>query len=542
MRSQRAAALSASVLLTVALAGATPAHQQRLDLETPTIPELQREMNAGRLTSVELTGAYLDRIERLDGKLHAVITVNPDALAQARQSDQRRRERRLLGPMDGIPMLLKDNVGTGDRQPTTAGSLALRAAKPRDAFIVGRLRAGGAVLLGKANLSEWANFRSTQSASGWSAVGGQTANPYVLDRNPCGSSSGSGTAVAAQLAAVAIGTETDGSIVCPSGANALVGLKPTIGRVSRTGIVPISAAQDTAGPMTRNVTDTAVLLAAIQGADPADPPTQQAQNPADYTRFLDRGALRGARVGVWREGNVGVSNETDAVFDRAVAKLRELGATVVDPADLPGIGGVSGPEFTALLCEFKRDINAYLAATPGEHPRTLAGLIAFNRANAGREMPFFGQELFETAEATSDDAACAQARTTATTLARKAIDDTLRAHRLDAIIAPTGSPAWPTDVINGDHFVLGTSTPAAVSGYPSITVPAGFAFELPIGVSFIGARWSEPRLIGLAYAYEQATRVRKPPRFLPVAPLHSGVTTTTAQQGTAGGEPNGAAR
>ncbi|MGH3388300.1 MAG: amidase, partial [Actinomadura sp.] len=497
-----------------------------VDVETATIPQLQRAMDTRKLTSVALTHFYLDRIQRVDRELlHAVLAVNPDAVDEARASDRRRARGELRGPLDGIPVLLKDNVDA-DGMPTTAGSLALAKTQPDNAFIVDRLESGGAVIIGKANLSEWANFRSTQSSSGWSGVGGQTGNPYALDHNPCGSSSGSGAAIAAHLATVAIGTETDGSIVCPSGANGLVGVKPTLGRVSRTGIVPISAAQDTAGPMARNVTDAAILLAAVQGADPADPPTQDVDNPPDYTRFLDEGALRGARIGVWRAGNSGVSNETDAIVDRTVGTLRALGATVVDPADLEGIDDVGGPEFEALLCEFKHDLNAYLAATPGDHPRTLAELIAFNERNADREMPFFGQELFEAAQATSgdlDDPACAEPRQTATSLARQVLDRTLEQHDLDAIIAPTGSPAWPTDVINGDHFVLGSSTPAAVSGYPNITVPAGMAFGLPVGVSFIGAHEAEPTLFALAYAFEQATHARRPPSLPRSAPSTDGV-------------------
>jgi amidase len=497
-----------------------------VDVESATIPQLQQAMSAGKLSSADLTRFYLDRIRDVDRKLlHSVLATNPDALNQARASDLRRRDGTLRGPLDGIPVLLKDNVDTAG-MPTTAGSLALAKATPDNAFITDRLESGGAVIIGKANLSEWANFRSTQSSSGWSGVGGQTGNPYALDHNPCGSSAGSGAAVAAHLAVVAIGTETDGSIVCPSGANGLVGVKPTLGRVSRTGIVPISAAQDTAGPMARNVTDAAVLLAAVQGADPADPPTRDVDNPPDYTRFLDEGALQGARIGVWRAGNTGVSNETDAIVDNTIAALRERGATVVDPADLDGIEDVGGPEFDALLCEFKHDLNAYLAATPGNHPATLADLIAFNESNAAREMPFFGQEIFEAAQATSgdlDDPACAEPRQTATSTARQVIDRTLERHDLDAVIAPTGSPAWPTDVINGDHFVLGSSTPAAVSGYPSITVPAGMAFGLPVGVSFIGARASEPTLFALAYAFEQATHARQAPRLPRSAPSTDGV-------------------
>jgi amidase len=525
--------VAALLLATAQLVSAGPPDTAQIrgpggiDLERATVLDLQRAMDAGRLTSVQLTRSYLDRIGDVDRRLvHSVLNTNPDAVRQAAASDERRARHRLRGPMDGIPVLLKDNIETGDRQPTTAGSRALPAPAGRDAFITGRLRTAGAVILGKANLSEWANFRSTQSSSGWSAVGGQTNNPYALDRNPCGSSSGSGAAVAVHLAPVAIGTETDGSIVCPSGANGLVGLKPTIGRVSRTGIVPISAAQDTAGPMTRNVTDTAVLLAAIQGADPADPPTRDAQNPPDYTRFLDAGALRGARIGVWRQGNTGVSNETDAIVGRAIAALRSAGATVVDPADLEGIGAINEPEFTALLCEFKHDLNAYLAARPGPHPRTLAELIEFNRRDAAREMPFFGQEIFEAAQETSgdlEDPACADPRRTASSTARRIIDETLREHRLDAIMAATGTPAWPSDVINSDHFLLGSSGPAAVAGYPNITVPAGTAFELPVGISLMGTRWSEPELIALAYAFEQATRARTVPRLRRSAPATDGV-------------------
>lgn len=527
----RAGAVTVALLFGVSLVPGevarsfTTAGPGGIDVEAATIPELQRAMDTGRLSSVALTRFYLDRIQRIDGRLHSVLTSNPDALDQARASDERRRTHRLRGPVDGIPILLKDNIGTGDKQPTTAGSLAMVKSRPKDAFLTGRLRSGGAVLLGKASLSEWAFWRSTQGSNGWSAVGGQVNNPYVLDRNPCGSSAGSGAAVAAQLAPVAIGTETDGSIICPSNAMGLTGLKPTLGRVSRTGIVPVSAAQDTAGPMTRNVTDAAVVLAAIQGADPADPPTLEAANPAGYLRFLDRNALRGARLGVWR-AKIGLNNESDVIFGRALTRLRELGATIVDPADLPGIDDLGDTEFAALTCEFKHDINLYLARTPGEHPRSLAELIAFNKANAAKEMPFFGQELLEQSQATSGDLAdpaCAEPRRQATGQARRALDGTLAKHRLDAIVAPSGAPAWRTDFVYGDHESLITYTPAAVAGYPDITVPAGQAFGLPVGVSFMGARWAEPKLLALAYAFEQATHARKAPRFLLSTPPSDGI-------------------
>lgn len=529
-RGTRTMSVGASLLIAVGLvvSGSVPTSAVvrgpgGVDVDAATIPDLQKAMDARQLTSEALTRFYLDRIRSIDPKLHAVLAVDADAVTQAQASDTRRAQHRLLGPMDGIPVLLKDNINHGR---TTAGSLALVNARPADAFIAGRLHAGGAVILGKTNMSEWANFRSTQSSSGWSAVGGQTNNPYALDHNPCGSSSGSAAAVAADLATVAIGTETDGSIVCPAGVNDLVGLKPSVGRVSRTGLVPISAAQDTAGPLTRNVTDAAVVLTAINGADQADPPTQTAPDQGDYTRYLDRGALRGARIGIWRAGNTGLSNETDAVVNSAVAQLQAAGATVVDPADPSGVNQIRGPEAFALICEFKHNINAYLAATPGDHPRTLADLIAFNDANAAREMPFFGQEIFQVAQTTSgdlNDPACANPRSTATSLARNAIDQTISANQLDAILAPTGNPAWPTDLLNGDHSIVGSATPAAVAGYPNITVPAGHAFGLPIGVSFMAGQWAEPRLLALAYAFEQQTHARIQPSLGPTAPASDSV-------------------
>jgi amidase len=514
-------AMTASSAQSSSVSNRTPGG---LNLEVTTIPQLEKAMDAGRLTSVQLTRFYLARIRRLNPKLHAVITTNPDAVREATASDKRRAAHQVHGPLEGVAVLLKDNIDTHDQEGTTAGSLALAHSRPAsDAFLVQRLRAAGAVVIGKANLSEWANFRSTQASSGWSGVGGQTNNPYVLDRNPCGSSSGSAAGVAANLATVAIGSETDGSIVCPSGQNGDVGIKPTLGLVSRTGVVPISHEQDTAGPIARNSTDAAVTLGALTGVDPADPATAASKGHShpDYTKFLKSDALRGARIGVWREGLTGVSNETDAIYDRTVAKLKSLGATVVDPTNLPFQDKIGTNEGTALNVEFKHDINAYLAATPGRHPKDLAGLIAFDKAHAKQEMPYFGQEIFEQAQATNGDLtdpAYLKARRTATSLARRSIDETLAKDKLDAIIAPTNSPAWTTDLVNGDHFLLGSSTPAAVSGYPSVTVPMGNAFGLPVGLSFIGTKWSEPQLLGLAYSFEQHTHARRAPHFLPTLP------------------------
>jgi amidase len=491
-----------------------------VDLERATIPDLQRAFRSGRLSSARLTAFYLARIRALNPRLHAVIATNPAALAEAAASDLRHRLHRTRGALDGIPILLKDNVDTR-QQPATAGSLALVGAPARDAFLVSRLRAAGAVLIGKANLSEWANFRSTNSTSGWSAVGGQTNNPYVLDRNPCGSSSGSGSGIAANLATVAIGSETDGSIVCPSGQNGIVGIKPTLGLVSRTGVVPISAQQDTAGPMARHVVDAALTLEALRGVDPADAATADSRRfqHVDLTAGLRPGALRGKRIGVWLAGTGGDTDaEVARVMAETVANLQRLGATVVMGTDIPFQDEVNAAEFPALLVEFKHDLNAYLAGRPGRHPATLAELIAFNTAHADRELPFFGQEIFEQAQATSGDEtdpAYVAQRRQATGFARRGIDETLANFHLDAIIAPTNSAAWKTTLGQGDAFSVGSSTPAAVSGYPAVTVPAGFSGPLPIGVSFIGPRFGEAKLLPLAFAFEQGTRVRKAPTFIP---------------------------
>jgi amidase len=508
------------VLLTMAalVAGPLPASADQaapgIDLDSATIPDLQHQMAHGRLTSVRLTAAYLHRIEVVDRKVHSVIAVNKHALAEAAASDQRRRTGHPLGSLDGIPVLLKDNVDTRDL-PTTAGSRALTATRPaRDAQLVSRLYRAGAVILGKTNLSEWANFRSTHSTSGWSGVGGQTNNPYVLDRNPCGSSSGSGAAIAATLAQVAIGTETDGSIVCPAGANDVVGHKPTLGLVSRGGVVPISAEQDTAGPMTRHVVDSAITLSVLQGRDPADPATSRipAGQPRDYAALLRPDALRGARIGLWRLS--GLDADVDRVVNTSVAALRAQGATVVE-VDLPFQDEVNQNEFPALLTEFRRDLNTYLAARPGR-PDSLSELITFNR-NDPIELSKFGQEIFEQAEAAPrpTDPVYRKQRETATTLARRSIDETLAKFRLDAIMAPTNSPAWKTDYATGDAFVLGSSTPAAVAGYPNISVPAGFAGPLPIGVSFFAGQWADAKVLALGAAFERANPARRAPEFLP---------------------------
>ncbi len=517
-------ALSLTLIATPAKASAT-VELRGIDLERATVLDLQAAMRRGRLSSATLTAFYLRRIAALNPTLHAVIETNPQAPAEALASDAHRRRHGGRGPLEGIPVLLKDNVDTADRQHTTAGSFALINSRPaRDAFLVSRLRSAGAVILGKANLSEWANFRSLTSTSGWSARGGLAANPYVLDRNACGSSSGSAVAAAAHLATVTIGTETDGSIVCPSGANDIVGIKPTLGLVSRAGVIPISAQQDTAGPMTRNVTDAAAVLSVMQGVDPRDPATTPAGPYVrrDYLRALRPDALRGKRIGVWRGG--GDVPAVNAVTDTAIATVRSLGATVVDRIELPGLDVVFDNEFPALLTEFKHDLNAYLAATPGDHPADLAGLIEFNRRHADVEMPHFQQEIFEQSQATTGDLTdptyVAQ-RHSATTAARDAIDSALAANRLDAIMAPTNGPAWVSNLETGDDFsgFVSASTPAAVSGYPSLTVPAGHANgPLPIGMSFFAGRFGEPTIIGMAYSFEQATHARRLPAFRPTLP------------------------
>ena len=495
------------------------------ELEEATISDLQAKMAAGQLTARTITQQYLDRIAELDRKgptLRYVIEINPDALSIADSLDQERKAGRVRSPLHGIPILLKDNVDTADRMTTTAGSLALAGSIPlQDSFIAAKLRAAGAIFLGKANLSEWANFRSTHSTSGWSGRGGLARNPYVLDRNPCGSSSGSGGAVAANLCAAAIGTETDGSIVCPSSANGIVGIKPTLGLVSRAGIIPIAHNQDTAGPMTRTVTDAAIMLNVLAGIDTRDPATlpSRTRGRVDYTRSLDANGLRGARIGVARTKFFGYSDVTDKVVNDAIDAMKSQGAVIVDPANIATAGKFDDSEFDVLLYEFKTDLNAYLASLGPKAPvKTLQEIIAFNDQHKDQEMPWFGQEIMIQAQAKGPLTEKKYRDELAKNLKMSrtdGIDATMNKYKLDAIVAPTGGPAWLTDLLNGDHFTGASSTPAAVAGYPNINVPAGFSHNLPIGISFFGRAYSEPMLIKLAYAYEQATKHRRAPQFIP---------------------------
>ena len=503
-------------------AAGKPVKKGAPDVVEASVAELQAAMTAGRTSARELTAAYLARIRTVDKagpRLNSVIEVNPDALAIAAGLDEERKAKGPRGPLHGIPVLLKDNIATADRMQTTAGSLALVGAKPpRDAFLVARLRAAGAVILGKANLSEWANLRSTRSTSGWSSRGGLTRNPYALDRNASGSSSGSAVAVAASLAAVAVGTETDGSIISPASANGIVGIKPTVGLVSRAGVVPLSHSQDTAGPMARSVADAAVLLGALAETDPRDPATQEAQaRRVDYTRHLDAGALRGARIGVVRGQFGGRNDLVSAGIERALEVLKSQGAELIDVPEVPNAAKLGERELLVLLSELKADMAAYLAEwAPGATVRNLADIIAYNEAHRAEVMPHFGQEHFIQAEATRglEDPAYLEARRANLRMAREeGIDKVLADHRLDALVAPSGGPAWLTDFINGDASDGGFSTPAAVAGYPHITVPAGFVQGLPFGLSFVGTAWSEARLIALAYAFEQASRARRPPPY-----------------------------
>ena len=515
-------------------AAAQPALPAPLDvaafeLEEATIAGLASDIESGRLTARGITEAYLQRIDAVDRQgpmLRSVIEVNPDALAIAETLDRERAAGAPRGPLDGVTVLLKDNIDTADRMTTTAGSLALAGSTPvEDSFVAARLRAAGAVVLGKANLSEWANFRSSRSSSGWSARGGQCRNPYALDRNPCGSSAGPGASVSANLSTVAIGTETDGSIICPSNACGLVGIKPTLGLVSRAGIIPIAHSQDTAGPMARTVADAATMLGVLAGSDPRDPATEAADRLGlrDYSPFLETDGLEGARIGVAR-GFFGYHEQVDRVAAGSVEALRDAGATIVDPVALTPRPAMGQAELEVLLYEFKAGLNAYLAARPDAAVRSLADLIAFNEANTADEMPYFLQERFLSAQRKGPltDPVYREALATSKRLAGpEGIDAVMDEHQLDAIVAPSGGPAWVTDLVNGDHFGGASYSFAAIAGYPNITVPSGFIFGLPVGLSFFGRAWSEPTLIRVAYAFEQATRQRRPPRFLPTAEVEA---------------------
>ena len=494
------------------------------ELDEVTISELQDGMASGKFTARSLVEKYSARIDAIDKHgpaVNAVIEMNPDAITIADELDRERKAKGPRGPLHGVPVLIKDNIDTADRMMTTAGSLSLVGSKPpKDSFVAQKLRAAGAVILGKTNLSEWANIRCSHSISGWSGRGGLTKNPYALDRNPCGSSSGTGAGISANLAAVGIGTETDGSIVCPSSSNGLAGIKPTVGLVSRSGIIPISHSQDGAGPMCRTVRDAAVLLGALTGVDSEDPSTAASagKTHADYSQFCDPNGLKGSRIGVARK-YFGFNDAVDALMEQSIDTMKRQGATIVDPADIETLGKFDDSELLVFMYELKADLNAYLARLgPSAPVRTLKDIIDFNERNHAKEMPYFGQDLFLKAESKGPltEKAYLDALAKNHQLARKeGIDAVMDKNNLDAIIAPTGGPAWLTDLVNGDHVAGGSSNAAAVAGYPNINVTAGYIYGLPIGISFFGRAWSEPTLIKLAYSFEQTTKARKAPRFLP---------------------------
>ena len=499
---------------------------KQIDLVEVMVDDFQRGMQSGQYTARSICEGYVARIKALDKQgpaLNSVIELNPDALPIADELDREYKQTGSRGPLHGIPVLLKDNIDTGDRMMTTAGSLALEGAPaPKDAFLVEQLRNAGAIILGKANLSEWANFRASHSVSGWSGRGGQTHNPYVLDRNPCGSSSGSAVAVAANLCAIAVGTETDGSIVCPSAMNGIVGIKPTLGLLSRTGIVPIAHSQDTPGPMARTVRDAAILLNVLTGIDPNDSTTREqiAHVAADYTQFLDARGLQGARLGIART-YFGTNDAVDKIIEDSIAEMKRQGADIIDPIDYPSHEKLNESELEVLLYEFKADLNAYLKNRGDSvRVRSLSDIITFNEEKRTEEMPFFGQDIMIKADKKGPltETAYINALARNRQLCRtEGIDATIMKYHLDAIVAPTAGPAWLTDWITGDHESGSCSTPAAVAGYPHITVPAGFVHGLPVGISFFSTAWSEPTLLKLAYSFEQATKVRKIPNFLQTA-------------------------
>jgi len=500
------------------------------NVEEMSIAEIQAAMKAGRLDAESLVKMYLARIETIDRNgptLRSVQEINPDAIPIARALDEERKAGRSRGPLHGIPVLLKDNIATADKMETTAGTLALVGARPReDSTIAQRLRQAGAIILGKASMSEWAYFKSTPGSSGWSARSGQARNPYALNRTPCGSSSGSAIAVAASLVTVSIGTETDGSIICPAGVNGVVGIKPTVGLTSRAGVIPISVTQDTIGPFGRTVADAAAVLGALVGVDQRDPATQASfgKEQTDYAKYLELNGLRGARLGVPREGYFGYSPKADALVNQAIETLRQGGATIVDPVKIPNFdrAALTSAELVVLLYEFKAGVNAYLASVaPGAQVRTLDDVIEFNKRNTRENMPYFGQELLVRAQAKGDltEAEYLEALEKCRRLAGKeGMDAIMDELSLDALIAPTTTPAWPVDLVNGDQFRGSSAKSAALVGYPLVSVPAGFAQGLPVGITFMGRAWSEPTLVKLAYAYEQASKARRPPQYNAATP------------------------
>ena len=535
-----AAFVSVAILAPAHALGQTHATKQP-QIHKPyfeSIAQLQNELRTGKITSVEITRDFIQRIKTLDQngpKVNSVIALNPDALNIARQRDRERKASKARGLLFGIPVMVKDNIDTGDRMQTTAGSLALVGPPAStDATVVARLRAAGAILLGKTNLSEWANFRSSHSTSGWSGQGGLTRNPYVLDRNACGSSSGSGAAVSAGFVTVALGTETDGSLTCPASVNGIVDIKPTLGLVSRAGIIPISHSQDDPGPMARNVADAAAVLSVIAGSDPRDPATVDAnQHATDYTQFLKAGALYGKNIGVVCD-LAGFNPDVDRLLDRSVAALRSAGA-IVTPVKLPHLQDYEKAEMTVLLYEFKHDLKAYFATRKGLELSTLADIIAFNRSHAQQEMPWFGQGLFIKAEAEGPltDKAYTEALAKEKRLTGpQGIDAALKADKLDALMAPASGPGWTTDLVNGDSNVGGGDSPAAVAGYPSVTVPAGNVHGLPVGMVFFAGKWSEPKLIGIAYGFERTMEARIRPQFLTDAPITAEVPSLAELNGT----------